>query len=581
MFGKRGLSDIVVTVLIVLLALGAVAIVWAFTKPMFEESSINVQRNDLCLNAEVTPLKCEYIFNYTSTNYTLTNAIVKHASGEEVKKIQAILVVDDGTTIMADEDTPGLLGTHEFAGELNVLNNPNKLPVGLEAAAIIQTEDGELFTCPLVENKIECKNMTSSSSTTPSYLCANGLDDDRDGAVDLDDYGCDSATDNNETGDTQCGDGIDNEGDGYTDQNDSGCSGPSDNLEAFCKDADADGYGVCPDCGTINNCGEDGNDCDDGNNAIYPGAVETCNGKDDDCNGVVDDFCFYPSLLFVPPTPNDGATIPGNSIFVNVSSRYIGAGDHYVFLDVDNSASWLLWLPMEVTDGSGAPVDLSTKHQNIVKVGDAAQDPTGRFGNSFIFDGIGDEVNVTTGNFNFATPYSSFSISLWYRTTIPSGKLLSYGQEGLNGWDLYFSGSRLMFRAFRPGEYNSTETNTYADGKWHHLVFTKGSGTSQSFGNFIIDGSWSPVSRNDWLNPTSATGSLTIGRGFNGEIDDVLIWTGTVLNATTEIKPLYNATVYQYVRNITSLSKAPHNIHAYSVSGAGGRNETNRTITLI
>lgn len=30
-------------------------------------------------------------------------------------------------------------------------------------------------------------------------------------------------------------------------------------------------------------------DCDDTRNFIYPGAVDFCNGLDDDCNGIVDD----------------------------------------------------------------------------------------------------------------------------------------------------------------------------------------------------------------------------------------------------------------------------------------------------
>ena len=33
----------------------------------------------------------------------------------------------------------------------------------------------------------------------------------------------------------------------------------------------------------------DEGDCDDLDNAIYPGAEEICDGKDNDCNGVVDD----------------------------------------------------------------------------------------------------------------------------------------------------------------------------------------------------------------------------------------------------------------------------------------------------
>jgi hypothetical protein len=47
-------------------------------------------------------------------------------------------------------------------------------------------------------------------------------------------------------------------------------------------DADGDGFAVGPP-----SCGEA--DCDDTDPAVNPGAVEACNGTDDDCNGTIDD----------------------------------------------------------------------------------------------------------------------------------------------------------------------------------------------------------------------------------------------------------------------------------------------------
>ena len=48
-----------------------------------------------------------------------------------------------------------------------------------------------------------------------------------------------------------------------------------------CGDADGDGFDVCGGATSV--------DCDDDDASIYPGAPETCNGLDDDCDGGVDE----------------------------------------------------------------------------------------------------------------------------------------------------------------------------------------------------------------------------------------------------------------------------------------------------
>jgi hypothetical protein len=78
------------------------------------------------------------------------------------------------------------------------------------------------------------------------------------------------------TAPANCTDGIDNDCDGLIDTSDSGC-------DDVCVDNDGDGYGVV-DRPTCPNAGDD---CDDSDPNTHPGAVELCDGGDNDCVGGV------------------------------------------------------------------------------------------------------------------------------------------------------------------------------------------------------------------------------------------------------------------------------------------------------
>jgi hypothetical protein len=62
----------------------------------------------------------------------------------------------------------------------------------------------------------------------------------------------------------------------------------------FYRDADSDGIGdvnfPAQGCEAPNGYVTHAGDCDDMNPLIYPGGIEVCNGKDDDCDGMIDDM---------------------------------------------------------------------------------------------------------------------------------------------------------------------------------------------------------------------------------------------------------------------------------------------------
>jgi hypothetical protein len=132
----------------------------------------------------------------------------------------------------------------------------------------------------------------------PDGNCAGGTDcDDQDstaypGAYEL----CDAV-------DNDCDGTIDN--DAYCTDYD-GCTEPDTCVVGSCvpgplRDADGDGFADVW-------CG--GTDCHDGDSTIFPGAVEVCDGVDNDCDGNVDNGCVTPTPTPTPtgtPTPTVGS----------------------------------------------------------------------------------------------------------------------------------------------------------------------------------------------------------------------------------------------------------------------------------
>ena len=135
----------------------------------------------------------------------------------------------------------------------------------------------------------ECIGHVGPQEESPlAVTCRNGLDDDCDGLIDIEDDDC-------------CGiiaevcDGLDNNCNGKIDENVNAveyCNGKDDNCNGFIDegfdvgDYCTVGVGECMSSGTIT-CENGGAICD-----ASPGTPvsEKCNGKDDDCDGLIDDI---------------------------------------------------------------------------------------------------------------------------------------------------------------------------------------------------------------------------------------------------------------------------------------------------
>ncbi|MDP2307684.1 MAG: putative metal-binding motif-containing protein [Pseudomonadota bacterium] len=99
-------------------------------------------------------------------------------------------------------------------------------------------------------------------------------------------------------------DTVDNDCDGATDEDDAADAG------TWYRDADADGYGdpsaTFASCAVPTGYVADATDCDGRDAAVYPGAVERCDGVDHDCDGLTDEDDAEDASTWYSDTDDDG-----------------------------------------------------------------------------------------------------------------------------------------------------------------------------------------------------------------------------------------------------------------------------------
>lgn len=130
----------------------------------------------------------------------------------------------------------------------------------------------------------------SCTETGPDSVAEDdAVDGDGDGFPAADD--CDDADNTINPDAVELCDARDNDCDGRVDDADDDRVGGSD----WYGDADGDGYGDATDprtaCERPAAASANADDCADDDAAVYPDAVETCDGADEDCDGRIDNAC--------------------------------------------------------------------------------------------------------------------------------------------------------------------------------------------------------------------------------------------------------------------------------------------------
>ena len=123
---------------------------------------------------------------------------------------------------------------------------------------------------------------------------------------------CDDAVAAVFPGATETCNGVDDNCDGKVDEENAG------GCQALLLDADGDTYGVTGEskclCEAANGySAKKGGDCADDDAKVFPGAPELCNGKDDDCDGLVDEEAAGTCVDYLKDNDFDGFGVTGDT----------------------------------------------------------------------------------------------------------------------------------------------------------------------------------------------------------------------------------------------------------------------------
>lgn len=157
MKNKKGLSDIVTNVLIILLVLVAVGIIWAFLRPTIQQGAGGLAGATDCLTVDVEPVSC------VQTGFGDQTVTIKRNVGSGALMDVKILFRDDSgnskvvdassTTYTVDPSDIDELGSAVYVASATQIGFK---PSSVSLAASVDSGDGTSKTCAEGTVKVSC-----------------------------------------------------------------------------------------------------------------------------------------------------------------------------------------------------------------------------------------------------------------------------------------------------------------------------------------------------------------------------------------------------------------------------------------
>ena len=244
-----------------------------------------------------------------------------------------------------------------------------------------------------VDNDGDCDDSSAAVSPSGLEIC-NGVDDDCDGDTDEAGSAGESTwyadTDGDGYGDSTSTTEACDEPTGYV-SNDDDCDDSDSGTtteSTWYIDSDGDGYGSgsasTKSCTEPNGYSADTTDCDDTDADVNPGATETCNGTDDDCDADIDEAGAVGESTWYADTDGDGhGDRTADTTACDQPSGYVAADD-----DCDDTDATVSPDADEYCDSIDNDCDGSTDEDDAIDADTWYADTDG--------DGYGDSSTTTT-----------------------------------------------------------------------------------------------------------------------------------------------------------------------------------------
>ncbi len=148
MRSKKGLSDIVTNVLIILLVLVAVSIIWLFLRPTIQGGAGALGGASDCLTVQVEPVSC-------SNNATDATITIRRGAGTGVLEDLKVIFDTAGVRTVIDASDLGAFELLELESNTYTFNGVGDVD-SVTVAAVVSDGSGGLKTCSEGTVKATC-----------------------------------------------------------------------------------------------------------------------------------------------------------------------------------------------------------------------------------------------------------------------------------------------------------------------------------------------------------------------------------------------------------------------------------------